>query len=231
MVSVRFPWVRRTGIREGVLQDTPPVAEGEEESAPLRTVHDRGSTSGFGDMTALAQYRFLNSIRGGTQAALLFGFKAPTGKTSAVDPFGELFEAEFQPGSGSWDGLFGFAFSQRLTPAWSLHANVLAVATGTGTQDTILATVSCTTPRSRIGYSAKPLAQCILTILSPLMRIPVIAMDQRLQNEDGRKSRIPTWRWTRSLNSMVSGTTSSAPPASLTRTRAATRFMCRRVCA
>jgi hypothetical protein len=138
MVSVRFPWVRRTGIREGVLQDAPPVVEGEEEPAPLRTVHDRGSTSGFGDITTLAQYRFLNSTRSGTQAALLFGFKAPTGKTNAIDPFGELFEAEFQPGSGSWDGLFGFAFSQRLAPAWSVHANVLAVATSTGTQDTNL---------------------------------------------------------------------------------------------
>jgi Putative MetA-pathway of phenol degradation len=141
MVSVRFPWVRRTGIREGVFVEAPPLAGAEgdlqEETPPLGTVHDR-STSGFGDMTALGQYRFLNSARTGTQAALLFGFKAPTGKTSAVDPFGELFEAEFQPGSGSWDGLFGAAFSQQLTPAWSFHANVLAVATGTGTQDTNL---------------------------------------------------------------------------------------------
>jgi len=139
MVSVRIPWVRRTGILdEGAFVESPPVPEGEEEPASLSTVHDRGSTSGFGDITALAQYRFLNSTRRGTQAALLFGFKAPTGKTSVVDPFGELFEAEFQPGSGSWDGLFGAAFSQRLTPALSFHANVLAVATGTGTQDTNL---------------------------------------------------------------------------------------------
>src|SRR6185436_15761309 len=53
-------------------------------------------------------------------------------------PFGETFEAEFQPGSGSWDGLFGLAFSQRLNSALSFHANVLAIATGTGTQDTNL---------------------------------------------------------------------------------------------
>jgi Putative MetA-pathway of phenol degradation len=153
MVSVRFPWVRRTGIREGVEEEVAPleapppaVGEGEaqgaqgsqEEPSRLRTARDRGGTAGFGDMTVLGQYRFLNNFVSGTQGALLFGFKAPTGKTSAVDPFGELFEAEFQPGSGSWDGLFGAAFSQRLTSTLSFHANVLAIATGRGTQDTNL---------------------------------------------------------------------------------------------
>ena len=34
--------------------------------------------------------------------------------------------------------MFGAAFSQRLTPALSFHANILAIATGTGTQDTNL---------------------------------------------------------------------------------------------
>jgi hypothetical protein len=127
-VSVRLPWVRRTGILEGV----------QEDSADPAMVRDRGNTSGFGDVTVLGQYRFLNNQVSGTQAAVLFGVKAPTGATHLVDPFGELFEAEFQPGSGSWDGLFGAAFSQRLSPALSFHANVLAIATGTGTQDTNL---------------------------------------------------------------------------------------------
>ena len=127
-VSVRLPWVRRTGILEGV----------QEDPADPATVRDRGTTSGFGDVTVLGQYRFLNNQVSGTQAAVLFGVKAPTGATNLVDPFGEIFEAEFQPGSGSWDGLFGAAFSQRLTPALSFHANVLAIATGTGTQDTNL---------------------------------------------------------------------------------------------
>jgi hypothetical protein len=127
-ISVRFPWVRRTGILEGV-QDDP---------ADPATVRDRGGTAGVGDVTVLGQYRFLNNQVSGTQGAVLFGVKAPTGDTGLVDPFGELFEAEFQPGSGSWDALFGVAFSQQLTPALSFHANVLAIATGTGTQDTNL---------------------------------------------------------------------------------------------
>ena len=124
-VSVRLPWVRRTGILEGV----------QEDPADPAMVRDRGNTSGFGDVTVLGQYRFLNNQVSGTQAAVLFGVKAPTGATNLVDPFGEIFEAEFQPGSGSWDGLFGTAFSQRLTPALSFHANILAIASGTGTQD------------------------------------------------------------------------------------------------
>jgi outer membrane putative beta-barrel porin/alpha-amylase len=128
MVSVRVPWVRRTGILEGV----------QEDPADPPTVRDRGSTSGFGDVAVLGQYRFLNNVVTGAQAAMLFGFKEPTGRTGLVDPFGELFEAEFQPGSGSWDGLFGVAFSQQLAPAWSFHANVLGIVTGTGTQDTNL---------------------------------------------------------------------------------------------
>ena len=54
-------------------------------------VRDRGNTSGFGDVTVLGQYRFLNNQASGTQAAVLFGVKAPTGATNLVDPFGEIF--------------------------------------------------------------------------------------------------------------------------------------------
>ncbi len=62
-VSVRLPWVRRTGILEGV----------QEDPADPATVRDRGNTSGFGDVTVLGQYRFLNNQASGTQAAVLFG--------------------------------------------------------------------------------------------------------------------------------------------------------------
>jgi hypothetical protein len=128
MVAIRLPWVRRTGILEGA-QENP-------SSSP--TIHDRGSTSGFGDVTVLGQYRFLNNQATGTQAAALFGVKAPTGRTDLIDPFGERFETEFQPGSGSWDGLLGAALTQRLNASWTLQANLLGVATGTGAQDTNL---------------------------------------------------------------------------------------------
>lgn len=121
-VAVRLPWVQRTGIR---------VFDGVD-------IVDRGNTSGVGDVTVMGQYRFYNDMIGGTQLAALFGVKAPTGRTGLIDPFGEVFEAEFQPGSGSWDVLLGAAFSQRLNAAWSVHANVLGVITGEGVLDTRL---------------------------------------------------------------------------------------------
>ena len=87
MVAVRLPWVRRTGILEGV----------QEDPAEPATINDRGGTSGFGDVTLLGQYRFLNNMATGTQVSALFGVKAPTGRTNQVDPFGERFERSFRP--------------------------------------------------------------------------------------------------------------------------------------
>lgn len=129
MVSVRAPYVLRTDIREGHHEHIAGVAN--------NTVDYRGDSQGFGDVTVLGQYRFLNSKATGTQAAFLFGVKLPTGATNRLDAQGELFDAEFQPGSGSTDFLLGAAFTQRFG-AWSLDANVLAIKVGTGTQDTNL---------------------------------------------------------------------------------------------
>ena len=64
-------------------------------------INRRGNSAGFGDVTMLGQYQFHNNAQTGTSAAVLFGFKAPTGSTNRRDNFGQLFEAEFQPGSGS----------------------------------------------------------------------------------------------------------------------------------
>jgi hypothetical protein len=50
---------------------------------------------------------------------------------------GDLFDAEFQPGSGSWDGLFGLAATKRIGP-WSFDSNVLYVLATVGTQSTDL---------------------------------------------------------------------------------------------
>ncbi|ACE99644.1 hypothetical protein IP86_17405 [Rhodopseudomonas sp. AAP120] len=117
-ISVRAPWVERTGILEAFT----------EGSALTSVVRDRGDAAGFGDVTLLGQYRFMNEKSTGTQGAVLFGVKLPTGRTDVVDRFGSLFDAEFQPGSGSWDALFGAALSQRLTSSLGFHANILAIA-------------------------------------------------------------------------------------------------------
>jgi hypothetical protein len=125
-VSMRLPWVGRTGIREGDATD------------PLDpTVVNRGGASGFSDVTLLGQYRFFNDKSTRTEAAVLFGVKAPTGVTNRVDKQGELFDAEFQPGTGAWNGLFGLAFTHRVA-AWSFDSNFLYIRSSTGTQDTDL---------------------------------------------------------------------------------------------
>ena len=130
MVSVRIPWVNRTDIREGHHEH---LGGG----VVSNTVDYRGGSSGIGDVTLLGQWRFFNNQATRTEAAVLFGMKLPTGATDRIDQLGELFEAEFQPGSGSLDVLLGAAFTQRYG-AWSFDANVLGVIVGRGTQDTRL---------------------------------------------------------------------------------------------
>ena len=88
-------------------------------------------------MTALGQWRFFSNQVTGTQAAVLFGLKAPTGRTRVYDRQGERFETEFQPGSGSYDPLAGLALSQRLGH-WSFDTNVLYVFATEGAQRTNL---------------------------------------------------------------------------------------------
>jgi Putative MetA-pathway of phenol degradation len=124
-ISIRAPYVRRTDIREGHHSH-------DEEG---NTVEVRGDSSGFGDVTLLGQWRFFNNVISQTQAAVLLGVKAPTGRTNVHDNQGLLFETEFQPGTGSWDGLFGGAFTQGFG-RWSFDNNLLYIATSTGAQET-----------------------------------------------------------------------------------------------
>jgi hypothetical protein len=127
-LAVRLPVVRRADVTDGHRHANP---------VPPPHVTLLGTSNGIGDVSVLGQYRFYNNRESGTEAALLFGFKAPTGDTGRMTSENQLFEAEFQPGSGSWDGLVGAALSQRFG-AWSFHTNSLVTITGTGTQATNL---------------------------------------------------------------------------------------------
>lgn len=118
-VSLRLPYVERTDIREGTHSH---VAGG----AALNGVTRRGDTAGLGDATVMGQWRFFNNRATGTEAAVLFGMKLPTGDTHQRDVAGERFETEFQPGSGSSDPFIGLAGTQRFG-AWSFDANVVYV--------------------------------------------------------------------------------------------------------
>src|SRR5262249_30544805 len=101
-VSMRLPWIGRTGIREGSAAD--PIN-------PI--VLNRGSTFGIGDITFLGQYRFFNDKKTQQEVAVLLGVTAPTGLTNRFDNQGQLFDPEFQPGTGAWNGLLGLAATKR----------------------------------------------------------------------------------------------------------------------
>lgn len=126
-IAVRLPHVRRKGIRAGHVHEGPPVEF---------EVHDEGGTSGIGDLSALAQWRFVKTPVG-FEAALLAGIKAPTGRTKEANDDGEVLDAEFQPGSGSWDYMIGAALTQRIE-AWSFDASSLYTFVTEGTQATDL---------------------------------------------------------------------------------------------
>jgi len=156
MVSALLPYVVRTGIREAShhhhdeadeehshAEDGGTEAhehEGDEAHhempAEENETVDRGDTEGVGDLSLFGQYRF-HGHDAGLQASLLAGIKTPTGETGERDNQGELFEAEFQPGSGSWDPMFGLALSQA-QGRWSFDGNVLYTIATEGTQKTDL---------------------------------------------------------------------------------------------
>jgi hypothetical protein len=131
MVSARLPYILRTDIREGHHHHV-------HGGGAINEAIARGDAEGVGDLAALLHWRLVNDREAGTQWALLGGLKAPTGAKDRRDRGGELFELEFQPGSGSWDYMAGLAVSQRLGARLSLHANVLYSLVGTGDQQTNL---------------------------------------------------------------------------------------------
>lgn len=94
-----------------------------------------GDAKGLGDLTLYGQYRLFENDVSNRHFAIIFGIKAPTGKTSRHTIDGETFEAEHQPGSGSWDGLVGFAYTQQ-TGGLTLNVSTLYSRAREGTQKT-----------------------------------------------------------------------------------------------
>ncbi len=126
-VGFTVPWIFRENVTD--------IHDGD-------TVVQLGDVEGIGDTTVFGQYRFFHSeqtdsyassMLGATQThvSTIFGVKAPTGrKNKKSDTFfadgefkKERFEAELQPGSGSWDFLLGLAATQMYGPiTWSTSA-------------------------------------------------------------------------------------------------------------
>ena len=105
--------------------------EEEQESA----IEYLGSAKGIGDARIYANYQLWASES--SQASLLFGVKAPTGKDDELSLDGHLLEAEFQPGSGSWDTMLGVAYSTGVG-AWTFDSNLLYSFVTEGSQVTDL---------------------------------------------------------------------------------------------
>jgi len=126
-VSAELPYVRRDDLREGTHDHIGGV--------PVNGVERLGSVAGIGDMNLLAKYRLTD---GGTSGfALIGGIKLPTGSTHKTSPDGERLETEHQPGTGSWDPIFGASASTRLGAA-QLSASALYQISTKGAQATRL---------------------------------------------------------------------------------------------
>jgi hypothetical protein len=119
-LSVELPYVRHDRIR---------MAE------PGEAAEGLGSSAGIGDATVLAKYRLGGG--GPLGFALIGGLKMPTGSTHRHDAFGERFETEHQPGSGSWDPVVGASAGMKLGGA-DLAASALYEFAGKGAQHTRL---------------------------------------------------------------------------------------------
>jgi len=99
-------------------------------------IHLHGDAKGIGDLTVMGQYRFLKTDNN-VETALFLGLKMPTGKTNERDIHGQTFEAEFLPGTGSWNPIIGIAATKRYGKV-SLDGNIQYTFGTRGTQYTNL---------------------------------------------------------------------------------------------
>lgn len=99
-------------------------------------IHIHGAAKGIGDLTVMGQYRLLKTDNN-FETALFLGLKTPTGKTNDRDIHGETFEAEFLPGTGSWNPIIGLAVTKRYDGV-SLDGNLQYTFGTRGTQFTNL---------------------------------------------------------------------------------------------
>jgi len=106
---------------------------GDEESGVVKL----GDSKGIGDLSVYGLYRFVNNEQTGLQVSVLGGVRMPTGDTSEKTKEGDRFEAEHQPGSGSWDPLFGIGVSMPWNSA-SLGASLFYQLSTEGSQDTTI---------------------------------------------------------------------------------------------
>ena len=123
-LAAQLPYIKRTNIKEA------------HHDAGDTEIEKLGDSEGVGDARLFGQYRFIQNDLNQTSAAFIAGIKIPTGETNEESP-DEKLEAELQPGSGSWDPFFGFAFSKRWS-MWSFDSNATYQLVSEGTQNSDL---------------------------------------------------------------------------------------------
>ncbi len=97
-------------------------------------VNKLGNSSGIGDTTFFAEQNVYRSADNLSHLSLVAGIKTPTGATNINSSLGTRFEPHHQPGSGSWDPMFGMAFTQGIG-RFSLDTSHMYMISTAGTRD------------------------------------------------------------------------------------------------
>ena len=134
--NARFrPMRRTTSLRPIHTDDLREGTHGHHGGHAVNSVTELGSVSGIGDASIPAKYKLIDGK--GASLSLIGGVKLPTGSTHKQSNDGERLETEHQPGSGSWDGIFGAAFGTKLGD-FNLTASGMYHVSGKGAQSTQL---------------------------------------------------------------------------------------------
>lgn len=124
--STQIPYVFKYGIR--TINGTPDI-------------NSEGNAIGIGDINFFSLYEFLHSDKHNLHAALLTGLKIPSGVRRDTNREGKLFNAEHQPGTGSWDPQIGLSISKHFG-IFHFDTNGMYRFSTKGTQKTILGDVA-----------------------------------------------------------------------------------------
>lgn len=94
------------------------------------------TTAGIGDGMVLLRYTILpQSLWNRYHIAVGGGAKAPLGSTSLNNPDGRRFNADMQPGSGAWDGVFWSNVAINLLPVSTMNISLTNSFRLTGTNE------------------------------------------------------------------------------------------------
>jgi len=147
-VGFRLPYVYRSSISE--------VEAGHvhNDHFSAHQIYDHGNSEGIGDMSFWGQYQFYKDAK--NSAAVILGFKAPTGETTnngfdrnynyqtikettpaVPEDHSARLETHLQPGSGSWDSMYGLSYSYDMEVV-RLTTSLMYTVTTKGSQDTDL---------------------------------------------------------------------------------------------